>query len=120
MAIGPRGQVVASVSTDDYRAEVVVRTQIQERTELSRLILRDMSTAVAIAPSEDYIAVGDGRLLRLLALDRSTITKTEQSGVVSTLAFSEDGALLASGGSDGQVNVWRVVRADAGSPAGGD
>lgn len=65
----------------------------------------------AIACSNDWIATGDtGGQIRLW--NRSTGTQAgvwnAHTDAVQALAFSPNGALLATGGQDGAARVWRV------------
>jgi WD40 repeat protein len=80
-------------------------------TETARFRLDDSATAVALAPAGDLLATGaasgvlclrrvaDGALLQCVA---------DHGGRVTRLAFSRDGARLASAGWDGRAVVWDV------------
>src|SRR5262249_45375772 len=66
-------------------------------------------SALAIAPDRKTVAIGDGKaiLLRDVASGKETGQLTGQNGCLS-LAYSADGALLASGGRDGSLKLWDV------------
>ncbi len=81
------------------------------------------SVATSIAASRDgrLLAVGTSLgaviLKELDGAERTVVFQTDGDGIVSACAFSDDGALLATGCSDPVVRVWDVARAlDAAPP----
>jgi WD40 repeat protein len=74
-------------------------------------------TCVAFAPTGDAIAIGCGSLVRLLAADGrpdgSRRFDGGHHGTVSSVAFSSDGSLLASGSADGRIFIWATGLAHA-------
>lgn len=69
--------------------------------------------AYAVSPNFEYVAIGDqygyGEIRSVANGERSSIDF--DSGVFS-LAFNEDGKLLASGDSQGKIRIWEVPSGD--------
>jgi WD40 repeat protein len=90
---------------------------IEAATGKERLKLRQAApvSALACSPTGHLLACGygDGRILV-----HDTATKKEvahwhgRQGVIEGLAFSRDGRLLASGGANGLILVWRLPDAE--------
>jgi hypothetical protein len=71
-------------------------------------------TAIAIDRTATHVAVGhlDGKLVVLDMRGKSIGSHlVEHGGAILALGFSPDGNLLASGGVDGRVHVWRLPKA---------
>ena len=75
------------------------------RAEIGKVVAVAATTTGDKARSRLAFA-GDG--VRIRQADGSFTQVLGHSGPVSCLAFSQDGLLLASGGSDQTVRIWRV------------
>ena len=74
-------------------------------------------SAVIVNPEGKVAFVGDGRSLRSVNLEDGAVLRTfdgQQAGVAS-LALNKDGAMVASGNSEGAIRFWKT---DDGSNAG--
>ncbi len=61
------------------------------------------------APNNNYLAIGaSNSKMNLYSLPGGTLVKsvTAHTGYVITVAYSADGSLLASGGSDNKAKIW--------------
>ncbi|MCD6475160.1 MAG: hypothetical protein J7K85_02705 [Anaerolineaceae bacterium] len=104
----PDGESLITVSYDGYRIWDV---------EDGKMIFEDISNPsyiTSLEPSDDgkYIALGwaDGEVE---ILDNDTLTSlmtlTHGSGSVRALAFSGDNNILATGGDDTVIRLWRIT-----------
>ncbi len=75
----------------------------------------DGSASVVDSPDGALRAVGGNFLLELrdVATDSVLWQTQEHSGFVTRLAFSPDGALLASGDENGGIRLWNIVKGGA-------
>lgn len=82
---------------------------------VNHLALSSTSRLIAVAAEDGKLQVWDIRDPREpKALD--TRGGPDEGQPIHAVAFSPDGALLASGGVDQQVTLWKVERRDAGLP----
>jgi len=89
--------------------------------ESGRTLLAIAHDAVALS-ARGLLAAGgwaDGtlRVFSVASAQRLAMLRPH-AGLVTSVAFSPDGRLLATGGQDGAVHVWEVDRLLAGGPPG--
>lgn len=114
--IGDRAWVVGkSAQLWDVRARTKLRTVklalTNEGFPVSAAVSRD-GTLLAIG-----CLVGHVVLLELDGAERSLTFRAGRTGMIRACAFSDDGALLATGGAEPYVRVWDVRAALATAPA---
>ncbi len=85
----------------------IVRETVVTSTDLALVGHDELVSWVAISPTGDAITAGarDGRVLRWDARTGKTLQRWEQPSAVTDGSIAND--LLATGGTDGTVHVWR-------------
>ena len=115
LAFSPQNDWLA-IGTQDRGVSL---RQHADGSEVRRLTLADVNTrCVAFSPDGRYLAIGGCRETKKNALALVTIWDCVSSqfvadleghiGTVFSIAFSRDGKLLATGGSDHTVRLWDV------------
>lgn len=103
--MGVGSAVVAVVTTDD---KLVLATKDKLTAELK---LEHEPTCVAVAPSDNLLAVGSSdcnvRLLDVAGKVQATLS--QHKGPISCVAFSADSARVASGCANKEIVVWDAV-----------
>jgi len=110
VAYSPRGDLVASASTD---LTVKLRSAVDGSLVASLTGHTDVVNAVAFSPDGDMLATGSSdHTIRIWRTSDFTLlnTLTGHTQAVRSLAFSPDGSLLASGSSAPEqvVKLWSV------------
>jgi serine/threonine protein kinase len=113
VAFSPDGQLLTSGSSDGsiklwHLRDGVEVTTLGGRRWFYRLF--NSVTAVALSSDGQTLASGINRNIKLWHLneERELTTLRGHPGTVEALAFSADGQMLASGGSDGTIKLWWV------------
>ncbi len=121
-AFSPNGEVLASGGAE---GEVEIR-RVSDGSLLHKYSVGKWITSLAFSPNGEVLAAGTSANIGfVLRSDASTednpiilwrvtenlalATLTGHKYGVLSLAFSDDGTILASGGSDGFVKLWRVL-----------
>ncbi len=113
VAFSPDGQLLTSGSSDGS----IKLWRLRDGVELTTLggrrwfyRLFNSVTAVALSSDGQTLASGINRNIKLWHLneERELTTLRGHPGTVEALAFSPDGQMLASGGSDGTIKLWWV------------
>jgi WD40 repeat protein len=99
------------------RDGVIKIYDIEGKKELQELKAHEGILALALSPDGKFASAGYDGLIKIWAAegkDLKTIKahvnpiKSDEPGSVTSLSFSGDGMLLASGGVDGVVKIWSV------------
>jgi len=77
---------------------------------LERMELNIWSMGVALSPDGRFAARGHGQVVKIweVATDQDVLQLVGHTAAVKSLAFSPNGRLLISGGSDGAVRIWNL------------
>lgn len=104
VAFSPDGTILASASGDNSTKLWRVSDGSLVRSALGSAI------AVAFHPNGDLFAIGGYREARICRVSDGAVlyTLSDTSDWVSGIAFSPDGATLATGSQSGIVKFWRV------------
>ena len=98
-----------SIFKQDLRTPIDVKTWVLPEGAVTR-IGRGRIQCIAFSSDENSLAVGSS--IGLWIYDVSTMNPAAlwatESGLVSAVAFSPDGALLATGNWNGNVELWNV------------
>jgi uncharacterized caspase-like protein len=79
-------------------------------TMLDRMELNIGSMGVAFSPDGRFAARGHGQVIKIweVATDQDILQLVGHTAAVKSIAFSPNGSLLISGGSDGAVRIWNL------------
>ena len=118
LAFSPDGHTLASGAED----HTVKLWDVASGRELRTLSGSDQVTAVAFSPDGRVLAAGSGDDAKTfpragggkislwdVATGRELPTLRGHSAAVTSVAFSPDGSILASGGRDGAVKLWNLA-----------
>src|SRR5262249_17489971 len=86
----------------------VPKTQPARRLRPIRAVAFD---ALAVSPDGTHAAAADGRTVRVwnVTTGERLPAFQGQTGPIAAIAFSPDGAVMATVGTDGVVHVWEVA-----------
>jgi WD40 repeat protein len=86
----------------------LLRKWSSEGKVLSRHYLSDLETLWCFSPTAQFLASGNDDLILWDVESGQLVNRIEQKSWVTAIAFSADGASLASGHDDGTVRFWDV------------
>lgn len=112
VAIGPGGDLIAT----DYNGQVLIHASDGGEPRTLGGDSGAWVRASAISPTGEVVAIGDERgVVSLYSLPGGEAIRefTAHEGAVYDLAFSGDGASLASAGTDGIAKLWTWQDAEA-------
>ena len=106
VAFSPDGKTLASGSADSR----IRLWDVATRTPIATLQDRNTVGSVAFSPDGQSLVSGSWGTVKLWDLGTKSTTTTLQghTGLVHSVAFTRDGATLASGASDGTMLLWNL------------
>lgn len=108
VAFTPDGQRVIGGSWD-MTARV---WDIQTRQAVHNFRLESWGTALAVSPDGGWLAVGNrGAHLFDLTTGKQVALLNTHTDIITSLAFSPDSTLLATGSADASIKLWEVASA---------
>ncbi len=116
IAISPDGRFLASPQQDDHTMRKLFPIHILEAHTGKLLFQRSAQSdgwveAITFSPDSKTIAVCDTRSIYLWDTDVTEVKATFKTldTIISALAFSPNGKLLACGCSDGSIRLWNAT-----------
>jgi WD40 repeat protein len=117
VAFSPDGKTLASASNHELFDGSIKLWDVEKKTfkqSLGNALVALRTSCLAFSPDEQTLANGHigstviGATIDIWNLKKSKIEKTLWGHVweVNSLAFSQDGRILVSGGLDGAVKIW--------------
>ncbi len=112
-ALSPDDSLLATAAGGTLNGQFIPLIHIwnpQNGQEIAAYPQAKFASALAFSPDGERLAVGIGGDVVLLDPANGQAVQTFQASgdAVTALAYSPDGALLASAGSDGKVREWRL------------
>ena len=107
IAFSPNGNMLASISADE-----TIRLWNPQTRELLRTINTSRGSGLAFSRDGSILASGGGKdeVVNLWNPNTGELIKAFKGheGTVNSVAFSPDGAVLASGTRDGKIRLWNI------------
>ncbi|MBX9582924.1 MAG: WD40 repeat domain-containing protein [Gemmataceae bacterium] len=112
LAYSPDGKMVAAVAGDQTHGEVKLWDVVGEKEFWSSDTSPAAANCVAFSPDGKTVAValGSTHAVKLLGArdGREVGQLAVRSGAMLAVAYSPDGSMIATGGSDGVARLWMV------------
>jgi WD40 repeat protein len=108
-AFSPDDRFVAVLRQGDSSSSTRVTAFGLAESERRDIAGGDVSSTLALSPGGEWMAMPYGNTVRVTnTVDAATFGETAHEQPVETVAFSEDGKWVASGGRDGSVRVMEA------------
>lgn len=121
VVFAPEGKRLAAVIGSPEQVRFVSLRSWPAGEELQRFPCENRSgtASIAFSPDGKHVAVHDGNIHLYDAATSAEVRRFQGDGIPGGLAFSRNGALLASTGADSVATVWEVRKKGTASPLTG-
>lgn len=114
-SLSPDGTLLASAAgktLDGIFKPIIYIWNVESGAFIRSLVLDNAATALGFSPDGSLLAVAEGNVIQIwdVANEAVVTTLADNPNPVYRLAFSPDGKMLASSGSDNQLLLWTVVK----------